>query len=89
MTAYIISYDLRSPGRNYGALYEALQAFSSYARVLESVWIIQTHYTPVQVRDHLARFMDASDGLFVAELKAGWAARGIRTDVLDWMKNNL
>ena len=74
MTSKIIEYDLCSPGANYGALYEAIKSFGTWAHITESTWFVKTDSTCVQIRDKLLAEMDANDRLFVAELTgaAAW-----------------
>ncbi len=74
MPCYIISYDLRTPGRNYNALYEAIKAYGTWAHINESLWAVVTTKTAVQVRDHLATHVDQNDRIFVIKsgVEAAW-----------------
>jgi hypothetical protein len=81
----IVSYDLRAPGRNYEALYTAIKAYSVWAKVLKSVWILETQQTSVQIRDNLKRHIDVNDKLFVVKM-ADWASQDpMLQDVKDWL----
>ena len=53
MSSKIIEYDLRQPGRDYDALYKAIQNYGTWAHVTESTWLIKTDETCAQVRDKL------------------------------------
>lgn len=46
---FIVSYDLRSPYRNYTGLYVALKSYSAWGKITESTWAIITpdQYTSV------------------------------------------
>ena len=58
---YIISYDLRTPGRNYQKLHDELATFRA-KRVLESQWFFNRVSTTAEdLRDHFLRFIDAND----------------------------
>ena len=74
MSSKIIEYDLRQPGRDYDALYKAIQNYGTWAHVTESTWFIKTDETCAQVRDKLLELMDGNDRLFVGELtgNAAW-----------------
>lgn len=90
METILISYDLRKPGRNYEDLYEHLKSYSTWAKPLESLWLIKTSYTPEEVRDRVRGHVDANDGLFVVDVTskpAAWV--GIPPKVSDWIKENL
>mgnify|MGYP001241948033 CR=1 FL=1 len=72
MTVYIVTYDLRAPGRSYTALYDRLTTYT-HCKALESVWLIDTPQTAAQVRDNLRQVMDANDRLLVAMLSGASA----------------
>lgn len=70
----IITYDLRTPSRDYEKLTTAIKRYSLSAKVTESCWIIVTEDTCVSIRDNLAQHIDSNDRLFVAALtgEAAW-----------------
>lgn len=74
MKAYLVSYDLRQPGRNYQPLYERLKAWKAVS-VLESVWVIRWDSSAVRIRDDLQKHIDTNDGLLVAALtgESAWS----------------
>ena len=87
---YLVTYDLRIPGRDYSKLYEHLRSYGTCARVLESVWIVQSQSSCTDVRDAIARNLDSSDGLFVIDVTQKVAAwRGLGENTSSWIMNNL
>ena len=88
MSSKIIEYDLRHPGRNYDALYNAIKNYGTWARITESTWFINTTETCVQVRDKLSKQMDSNDRIFVGEL-SGVAAWKNTICESRYLKNNL
>lgn len=74
MSSKIIEYDLRQPGRDYDAVYEAIKGYGTWAKITESTWFIKTNETCAQVRNKLMKLMDDNDRLFVGELSgvAAW-----------------
>ena len=70
MAAYIVSYDLRKQGQNYECIIKKLEAYKSHWHMQQSVWIVVTDQTHVQVRDHLKSCLDQNDNLFVGKLSA-------------------
>ena len=89
MATYLISYDLRKPGRDYASLYKAIKSYPTWAHLLESEWAVVTDDSAVDVRDHLAHQMDQNDGLTVVTAGAT-AWRGLSSqEVSDWLKENL
>ena len=85
MSVYIVTYDLRAPGRNYDALYDALNSFES-CHCLESVWFIDSQHDSKAIRDHLQQFIDKNDGLFVGQISRNWA--GVSMACGDWLNDD-
>ena len=73
MNCHIIGYDLIGE-RDYDSLYKAIRSYRTYARILESQWVIVTSQSAVEVRNYLLRYMDDNDRLFVGKLAkdAAW-----------------
>lgn len=88
MPCYVISYDLRQPGRNYEPLYDAIKAYGTWAKINESFWAVVTNQSATQVRDYLLRYLDSNDRIFV--LKSGTEAAW-RHQICEnsWLKENL
>jgi hypothetical protein len=86
MPAYLVTYDLRQPGRDYASLWSALAGMGAH-RVLLSVWVVQTGLEAEQIRNTLQRQMDPNDAIIVARLE-GEAAWGNAMDS-DWLKRVL
>lgn len=88
MACYIVSYDLRNPGRNYEDLYERLKSYRKWAKLTESTWAIVTENSVVEVRDHLKYVLDGNDRIFVIK-SAGVAAWSNSICRNEWLKDNL
>jgi len=75
MSAYIVSYDLVSPGQNYEALYKAIKSYGNHYHMMESVWLISTIEKATAIRDKLRQHVDGNDKLFVGKLtgEAAWS----------------
>lgn len=88
MAAYLISYDLLKQGQNYTGLYDAIKSYGGWAHVNQSVWIVVTDKTAVEIRDHLKAKVDSNDRLFV--IRSG--TEGAWQNAIcsnEWLKNNL
>lgn len=81
----MITYDLRQPGRDYSTLYSAIKELGSWGRPAESVWIIQSNAKCSEIRDHLQKFIDYNDVLFVCTIGEDWASYNIPIKVSDWL----
>jgi hypothetical protein len=90
MAAYMISYDLNSPGQNYPAIDKIIKSMAGTNwRILESTWIIQANLTVVQVRDRISPSLDANDKLVVVGLSGEGAWEGFGEKGNSWLKNVL
>ena len=73
----LITYDLKQPDKDYSSLYESIkQCGSLWWHYLESVWIVQTEFTPEECCDRIRPSMDENDYLLVVDItnqkKQGW-----------------
>lgn len=90
MPAQLISYDLTRPGRDYPELFAAIKAVgSTWWHCLESVWIVKTSLTSVQIRDRLQTHVDANDKVLVADLSGNWGTLGLDKNCNEWLRENL
>lgn len=62
---YSISYDLKRPGQNYNALYEATKGCGDWWHYLESTWLIDTSLTALSIWQRLAPRVDQNDRVLV------------------------
>lgn len=71
MYAYLITYDLIYPGRNYIAIERVIKGCSINeicCHPLESVWIIKSALTANQIKEFLIKVTDQNDKFLVAEI---------------------
>jgi hypothetical protein len=90
MHGYLITYDLKKPARDYSTLFVGIQSFGTYAHVLESVWIIKSDLSALQVRDYLKRYLDGDDKIFVTGIiPREWASVNLAPNTITWMQQQL
>jgi hypothetical protein len=86
---YLITYELRQPGRNYNALYNAIQSIPNI-RIGGSVWLVNTSQTRIQLRDTFQACVDPNDNVGVFLLSKGeWASYNFSQDAVNWLKTYL
>ena len=75
MTVFLLTFALRSPGRNYEALWRMLQEAKA-VRGLESTWLIETESSVEELNRSLLGQLGAEDRLLIVEIPARsrWAA---------------
>lgn len=86
---YLITYDLRTPGRDYTSFYDAIKSYGNWQHPTESTWFITsfTHRAD-GVYSHLSMFIDKKyDRLLVIEVnqtnKQGWLSK----DFWNWLNS--
>lgn len=72
MAIFLISYDLRAPGRDYSRLYAELARISA-AKITLSDWVVELNQTAIQVRDVMRTYVDGNDRIAVVQL-VDWAS---------------
>lgn len=75
MAVLLVSYDLKTPGRNYQPVYDYLKKFT-YCKGLESVFLLDTTVSPSVIRDNLNTLIDRNDVTFVVRITKDWASYG-------------
>ena len=84
---YCISYDLKHPGRDYNSLYDAIKSFRIWWHQTDSVWLIVSKDSAIDIRSKLIKHLDSNDKLFVVALKREWAAVGFNDKEYNWLKS--
>ena len=82
---YLISYDLRAPGRDYSNLISEIKSLGSWAKPLESLWLVETTLDTQTVVSRL-NALDLTDRLLVIHVSTPWRSVGLDQEVVDWMK---
>ena len=83
--AYLISYDLRQPLRDYDTLYRMLKHLKA-KRVLDSVWLLVHRWHIDTLFQALQQVLDADDGLFIIVVDPRTAMRRSQNTELDGQK---
>lgn len=88
MYTYIVTYDLHKHGQNYDCIHNKLRSYGKWCHLQQSVWLIATSRSAVQIRDHLSGCLDGNDKLLVAKLSGEAAWNGYGTQISQWIKEN-
>jgi hypothetical protein len=89
MTVYTVSYDLHRQ-RDYHPIWASLQALSA-KRLLESLWLVNSNSTAIQLRDHLQQSLDGDDSIVVIQVPAGslWATTRAQPDGVQMLRQHV
>lgn len=86
---YIVSYDLKAPGRDYSSLYSAIKTGREWLHPLESMWIVWTTESASELYNSIHPMMDPNDLLFISEInprnRQGWLAK----TCWEWMNQRI
>ena len=88
MRVYVVSYDLRKPGKDYKGLSEELQRSPRWWHYLESTWLIATSENAGELYNRLVPHLDQGDNILVIQAgsdRQGWLPR----DAWNWIQQNL
>ena len=77
MAVFLVTYDLKEPGRDYAPVHAYLRRFT-HSKGMESVWLLDTHESAATIRDALTRLVHPNDIVLVVRLQADWAACSFR-----------
>ena len=85
MATYVFTYDLIKR-KDYPKLWDELERLGAH-RALNSFWLISVSNTAKELHEHLRKFVDDDDRIWVSELtkkRAFMAKAGTN----DWLKSN-
>ena len=88
MRVYVVSYDLRKPGRDYKGLSDELQHSPGWWHYLDSTWLIATSESANELYKRLVYHLDRGDNILVIQAgsdRQGWLPK----DAWNWIQQNL
>ena len=91
MKTYLISYDLLKKNiYDYSKLIDYIKTYGTWAKPLESFWLVKTGKDIASVRDELVTKVSPGDKIIVMDITGtSWASSSISKEVTDWMKENM
>lgn len=91
MSAYLISYDLHTPGQKYDCIQKTITSICPRNwKMLQTVWMVNYSGNSTQLRDALKKYLDGNDELIVVKLngEAAWSGPNL-TKHSEWIKDTL
>ncbi len=85
---YVVTFDLKNPGLNQENLITVIKSFGSWARLNSCSYLISSHSSAVQIRDHMLKYMYQTDKIYVAHLYKESAWFGMGDEISTWIRNN-
>lgn len=85
MNLYLISFDLKAPGRNYQPVYDYIATFGDTIKPLQTVYLVKTYKTATQVRNDLNAIVDNNDQVLVITISTtAWATYNL-PNTTNWL----
>lgn len=88
MPLLLVTYDLKTPGRDYTPLFNAIKGSSTiWWHYLTNTWLVKTTWSTDTLGRHLLKFITTNDRLMVIEVSGigqGW----LPNDAWDWIRKN-
>lgn len=85
MATYIVACNLQPGSPKHAQLNAALEEYSAYQQIQDSVWIVNCPLTARAVAESLSEVITEEDKLFIASLcgEASWA--GYDDNLSEWL----
>jgi len=85
---YMISYDLKMPGRDYSALYATIKGCGAWWHYLGSTWIVKTSQTISDVATLLRSTIDQNDSIIIVDITGRTRDGWLPQKAWDWIRDN-
>jgi len=80
----MVTYDLRTSGKNYSSLYDALKVQGEWWHYLASAWLISTTKSPQQVYNEVVTHITTNDSILIIQVaKNYWGY--LPKEAWDWI----
>jgi len=87
MAIYVAAYDLKVKNKDDADVIRAMKSFFTYLHLQESVWLIDSMLSAVDVRDHLSPHLKVGDTLFIGRLTGEWASYHLNQPSKEWLQS--
>lgn len=85
---YLITYDLKKPGKDYESLHNTLKTSVSWWHYLDSTWIIKTEQSVDYWSEKIRDVIDGNDNFLIVEItkqkRQGWLPK----KAWEWIRSN-
>src|SRR3546814_19677 len=86
MTTFTVTYDLIKT-KDYKKIWDELERLGGH-RTCESYWLVSVNNTAKELADHLKKYMDSDDRVWVSELTKNHHYSNAKAGTNDWLKKN-
>jgi hypothetical protein len=84
----LVTYDLRTAGRDYNPFFESLKQQGNWWHYISSTWLISTLLSPQQLYSNVVRHITTSDSLLIIPIKRPYWGY-LSNEAWEWIDANL
>jgi hypothetical protein len=88
MKFFILSYTLKTPGKDVTLLSRGLSSFPKSLKCLENTWLIGTEDTPKEIYNKLKLFFDQGDRFIIFQAEKNYWGL-LPTSSWEWVEANM
>jgi hypothetical protein len=85
---YLVSYDLRKPGKDYTSLHNTIKSATTWWHYIESTWIIKTDQSIDEWYNKIRSVTDSNDSFILIDItkqkRQGWLPK----KAWEWIREN-
>jgi len=85
---YLVTYNLKSPGKDYSAFFRELKVTGTWCHYIDSTWLIVSTEKPSEAYDRVARHLVKGDRILIIEVTSNYWGF-LPKKAWDWVKRNL
>lgn len=85
---YLVTYDLKKPGKDYVSLHNTLKTATSWWHYIDSTWIIKTEQPVEYWSEKIRSVIDGNDNFLIVDItkqrRQGWLPK----KAWEWIRKN-
>jgi hypothetical protein len=85
---YLVSYDLKVPGRDYGKLYEVLKSADSWWHYLESTWMLYSNEDIGAWNGRIRSVLDENDRFIIMDVTGKQRNGWLQSKAWEWIRKH-
>jgi Fic family protein len=85
---YLVSYNLKVPGRDYGKLYEVLKSADSWSHYLEATWMLYSSDALETWNKRIRSVLDQNDRFIIVDVTGKQRNGWLPAKAWDWIRNH-
>lgn len=89
LQTYCIAYELKTTGKDYEGLINAITSLGTWWHQSLSVWLVSTQESSDDILKALSPYLDCGDKLIVIQVINNFCSVGMSRQEIDWCNHNI